>query len=668
MPARQRSLLLGMAGALLSLAVLLMPVPPAWLADPRWRQLYRLARVAVLLLLPGLTLLRWVRPLDRLDDLQRLCLAPLVSLALFPLLLFWLGLAGRNWSARGVQVFLVACALRAILSLLRGWSRHSGWASARSARPGDALWGAGLVLVFAAALGVRLYMIRDLAYPAWVDSYQHTIITQIILETGRVPTSYAPFHDLPGFLYHFGFHAWSAFVVWSTDMPAHQAVLWGGQVLNALTVPSLFLLMDRLTRDRRAALVAAIVAGLVSRMPAFYVNWGRYPQLAGQVLLPAAALLTAESLSARRSAWRGLPLAAVLVAGLLFTHYRITLFYAAAALVILVGTWLAARRKGRRNRVRWWTPLGRLAIIGAGALLLTLPWLPGLLSKTLSTAQQVLAASGGAQYDYLTLEYVLGYGLRPSLLAAAGAAALWTLARARKKPLGLAVLAWLALVLWLANPRVSGLPSGFFTNGTVIIALYLPAALLIGLAVGDAWALLRDRLAQRRMAGALLTAALVVALMAASAWGGYWLARTGIEPWYFLVTDADVSAMRWVQASTPVDAVFAVGGEFWQDEGVSGYDAGLWLPYIARRSTLLPPVIYISEGDPGYVAQTAHALEPLYSAESPEALWRALRAAGAGYVYQSNRTPQDWHAHLNDGALFERLYDQGGVRVYRLLD
>ncbi|NLG28413.1 MAG: hypothetical protein GX557_10910, partial [Chloroflexi bacterium] len=533
-PLRQRQLIAGMAGALLSLAVLLMPPPATLLGHPLGSQALALARVAVLLLMPGLTLLRWVRPFDRLDDLQRLCLAPLVSLALMPLLLLWVGLTGSRWSAHGVQAFLVACALRLIISLLRRWSRGR---STRSPRRAPArLWlSVGLVATFGAALALRLAMIREMVYPAWVDSYQHTIITQIILDTGRVPTSYAPFHDLPGFVYHFGFHAWSAFVGWVTGLPAHQAVLWGGQVLNALTVPGLFLLVDRLAGDRRAALIAALIAGLFSRMPAYYVNWGRYPQLAGQVLLPVAVLATAEALSTRRESWRAIPIAALLAGGLLLTHYRIAIFYLAAALVALGAAWLRAAQRpaGRARPLSWWQVLGRLAIIGALALLLALPWLPDLVAKTLDTAQQVLAASDGAQYDYITLALVLDYGLRPVLLIALGASVLWALLRARRRPLGLAIVVWLALIVFLANPRVSGLPSGFLTNGAVIMALYLPAALLIGQATSDLYGLLQGKLRGRwRVA---LSAALVIALLALGGWGGYWLARTGIEPWYQLV-------------------------------------------------------------------------------------------------------------------------------------
>jgi len=222
-------------------------------------------------------------------------------------------------------------------------------------------------------------------------------------------------------------------------------------------------------------------------------------------------------------------------------------------------------------------------------------------------------------------------------------------------------------MVFLSNPLVSGLPSGFLPNGTLIVALYLPAALLIGLAIGDAFTLLEARIKGPRLRNGL-RAAYALLLAAVACWGGYWLARTCIDPWRYLVSQADVQAMAWVEANTPADATFAVGGDFALESGVSGHDAGLWLPYSAHRRTLVPPLIYVSEGDPGYVSQTASELSALYGADSPEALARTLRELGANYVYQSNRTPQAWQEFLEDRARFERLYDRGGVRVYRVLD
>lgn len=170
-----------------------------------------LARATMLLLLPGLALVLLLRPFAEGDPLQALCLAPLVSLALFPVLLLWTGLLGGAWGGTAVLVLLGASSLVLL------------WRLARTplALPsrGSLLWAGALGGVFALALAVRLMVIRGVPYPSWIDSYHHTLITQKIMEGGRVPQNYLPYAPMEGFHYHFGFHTFCAFLGWLTGCP-----------------------------------------------------------------------------------------------------------------------------------------------------------------------------------------------------------------------------------------------------------------------------------------------------------------------------------------------------------------------------------------------------------------------------------------------------------------
>ena len=78
-----------------------------------------------------------------------------------------------------------------------------------------------------------------------------------------------------------------------------QAVLLFGQMVNAATVPVAYLLAQRLTGRAWAGVLAALVTGLVSLMPAYYGNGGRYAQLAGQLILPVLMILTVETVEKR---------------------------------------------------------------------------------------------------------------------------------------------------------------------------------------------------------------------------------------------------------------------------------------------------------------------------------------------------------------------------------
>jgi hypothetical protein len=61
--------------------------------------------------------------------------------------------------------------------------------------------------------------------------------------------------------------------------------------------------------------LAVLAAGLLTPMPMYYVNRGRYTQLAGQVVLPAALWSAMEAVEAPRRDPRRLIVAALLRQG-----------------------------------------------------------------------------------------------------------------------------------------------------------------------------------------------------------------------------------------------------------------------------------------------------------------------------------------------------------------
>jgi hypothetical protein len=87
----------------------------------------------------------------------------------------------------------------------------------------------------------------------------------------------------------------------SLDLP--QAMLVSGQALNVLQVLAAAGLATYLWRRPLAGIVAALVVGLLSIFPAYYVSWGRYTQLTGLLLLPPLMIVWLELLKAndRRS-------------------------------------------------------------------------------------------------------------------------------------------------------------------------------------------------------------------------------------------------------------------------------------------------------------------------------------------------------------------------------
>ena len=485
----------------------------------------RLAAAGFLFVLPGWAALSRLLPgWLGLSWGEKLGLAIGTSLALYPLLFLWTHLAGLQLGA-GIAWGLPLLGL-GLLVFSFVQSRPSPPAAiasslrripVRLAKTGPA----DLALLALAALvfATRFWAIRSLDAPLWGDSYQHTLISQLLVEHGGLFSSWAPYAELQTFTYHFGFHTLAAVFHWITRLPMPQAVLWTGQVLNGLAVLGLYPLAVRFGRSRWAGAAAVLVAGLLTQMPMFYVNWGRYTELAGLAILPAAVFILDRLLSghpdegesteagaalsrskeeradaelagspgknsnrwarfARSDLFKTLLLVWVLLAGLALTHYRVLVF---AGLFLPAELFFHLRPRQARLAI-----LQTLAA-GTGAGLLFLPWFVRIFSGRilqvfggLVTTPPGQVAESVAQYNAIGDLKAYLPGFLWILLVLAFSWGVWR----RERGAALTGLWWL-LILLAANPNWLGLPgAGALSNFAVFIAAFLPAGVLLGAAVG----------------------------------------------------------------------------------------------------------------------------------------------------------------------------------------
>jgi hypothetical protein len=417
-----------------------------------------LVALAALTLLPGSIL---ARPLTRHERDPLVCagLAAGTGLALWPVVALWcdtLGLAYGPAVAWAVMVAsLVAIVLRAIVSRRRlsgGAPPPSGPATPVASPSGPATPVAStavreaapatwrhpatiaVLVLLALLLAARWWAARAVTVPLWGDSVHHAMIVALFDAQAGLPDDWLPFAPLATFTYHFGLHALTALVAQLSGLPAHRALIVVGQGLMVLQALTAYALVAGLTGRRWAGFGAALAAAGLGTMPGFYLNWGRYTQLAGQVLLPVVALAAARVAGPRwaeeasdgpsgeasngaaatgtagdpgepgggatraggtlaRSltppagrrllAAQRIALAALLVAGLALTHYLVTLFF-----VLFVLAWLLVG--GVEHSLRPVSPLVRrvralpsLSAIAAGGLLLAAPWIPRFLGGRL---------------------------------------------------------------------------------------------------------------------------------------------------------------------------------------------------------------------------------------------------------------------------------------------
>lgn len=649
-----------------------------------------LLAAAALLLLPGLGLLAALG----LPGVQRttgewVALAVGVSLALLPVVLVWARVAGLQlgpWNAwLPIVVGAVLVGLRFLVTrrrLQQAQTMADNPGQLRQEQPAAVGWRfelglLGLVLVI---LLVRLVVVGSLEAPMWGDSYQHAMITQLILDNNGIFSSWAPYEPYETLTVQFGFSAFAAVLAWVTGLDAVDATLTAGQILNAAAALVLYPFALRLANGNRwAGVVAVSVAGLLTPLPGVYVNWGRYAQLSGQVVLPIAMTLTWDFVAAERRSWRPALLLGLVVAGMALCYYRMAFFYAAFVAVLLV-FWAVPTWRLRWRQ--WLAGLAWLGLAGASTVLFFAPWAINVATSQLA-ATMGEAAVLGTPLEYIRSDYaawrLFGDYMPFALLIAAAAAVVWALFRRAWMLPGLAL--WTALLAGYMATSLFGVPGAVMLQSfSVMIATYIPVALACG------WlaAALQERIvgaaSSPRVAQPLrraAPAALPLVLVVLAGWGAVQQLRI-VDPMHILVTRPDVKAMRWIAASTPPDARFLVQGfDVYGGTTVVGADGGWWIPLLAGRANTMPPQYALANERPEPLNYTQRLVELVHTLKatppSTEAGLRTLCSYGITHLYngqgqggvgvtaRSLWTP----AELDASPYFVRTYAEDRVTIYR---
>ncbi len=607
---------------------------------------------------PGLALLRWLWAGIPVAAPERFAMACGIGLAIPSLLLELVHLVRIPWSMP-LTVVYVALSCGALV-----WGRS--WRSVRLARPpiisNHLLLFIGTLLV---AFVARLYIVRGLPVGMWGDSYQHTMIAQLLVDNGGLFTSWQPYAPLRTFTYHFGFHADVAFFHWLSGVDVPRSLVYTGQLLGVATLPTMYLLGRRLSGNRMVGLWAMVLVGFVNTQPLYYVNWGRYTQLTGQVVLPVLIVCWMVVLEAPQRSWRPIVLATLITACLALIHYIVVLFA-----VLFLGAYVI----GLLVRDPRWSAVREIALrsvaIVAPAVLLAAPWLWNTLNGyLLQIANNFVTEKAGSAYiaERATLQAVAPFYLKTWLIASAVAGTIASLARRQWRMILL--LVWGQFLIVLVVPQVVGLRgAGIVVWFTVYIALYLVALPLAAYPFG----LLETWLTRWRPQGIAVAAALV--LIAATAWGVSWQ-RNILAPENQLFSPADEPAMAWIRENTAPDALFLVNMlPAYADTLLAGSDGGWWIPLLTERRSTLPPLTYGSEQaeDATFTERTngfAAALRehPLPSEEGI----RLCREAGIDYIYVGGgkHTGQSAPFDLSmfrDNAAFRVVYDREGIAIVAL--
>jgi hypothetical protein len=477
----------------------------------------------------------------------------------------------------------------------------------------------GLILVW------RLVQIRNLALPAWVDSVHHALLVRILLEQGKVPNTWGPYLPQVPFYYHFGFHLTAAAFAGLTGLTGinvGQAVLVTGQLWQAVLALGIYALGCVLWKERKKALIAMILVGFVSRMPAYYTAWGRYTLLAGLALL-------AMAMAAALAGW--MMILAMLVAAIAVTHY-----YAFFLLVLFLAILMTAKAEKRRN----------ILLGGLGGVLVASLWL----WRVLVYGRKFMRLRAGVRnIDYRPeyLWHLLGPYRNYVLLALALGGMMIVMSRLLRgydpNHSGMfSLLVWTLAIVGLMGPWHVG---PFGPNHAAMV-LFLPVVLL---AAEGLW--------QLRWSAAIWGMVLALVL-----WG-MWETKDIIKPETVLATADDVAALEWIEANVPPEAIFLIDVAPW---GASwrGLDGGWWIMPLTGRRTVLPPSAYWYGGrEVLWRDGMAERIYALGQIEEPKYCWilaLLTQETRATHYYTRSRRPEQCPT-------VRPVYQgQGGIVIYEL--
>lgn len=660
------------------IATILCCTGVAWLAGPAG---HLLVLLPFLLLGPGYLLERLLRPFPRPTPFL---LPPIwvgLSLSVIALLYEWATAFGLALTLPVLVLLAIACALGCIARL---WWGNAGRAEARAHIGG---WWLALVAVLVFTAWTRVYEVRDLALPNWVDPVHHALLIRVAAERGLAPLDLRPYLPIVELPYHWGYHVFVATLMRLAQAELPAAMLWSGQALNVLQALAAASFAAYLWRRAAAGVVAAIIVGLVSIMPAYYVSWGRYTQLTGLLLVAPIAACWLELL--RKPSRRLVATLAILLAGLSLIHF-IVLLFTLMFMAMSGALWLLRAEKIELRA-------GVLAAAAAAVLALgmALPWMLVLAQQKLVSTPEgsALPLVGGGTFNALDMNLVWA-GQNRWLIAGALAAALWGIRRHQRAALeqigwvaalvasanpwlalyvlpvaGGALGLWaalrrrwllmlLGLLLVLANSRLLRLPYlSLLTNEAVVISLFLPMGVLIGGAAAWGW----DALAAPRRAWARGLAVLLVAGVAT--WGG-WNLRDVVNPSTVLVGAGDVAALEWAAANTPADARFLVNTAGWLRTG-RGSDAGWWLLPLAGRWVSAPPVIY-DYAPPAFAnaARARNAVVSRFKAGDEQELYALIDRERITYVFLGTHGGPLSAAAFPASAGFDKVYERDGATIF----
>lgn len=529
-----------------------------------------------------------------------------------------------------------------------------------------------LAFILMVSILVRLVPVWDFIVPSGSDSCTHAVVSQLIVERGGVPHSYQPYTSYVTFSYHFGFHSVISVLYLLSRIEITRLITIVSQLISAFALLSVFLFVGRLTKNKNMALLSAFIVGLVSIFPAYLVNWGRFTQLSGFFMLPIVLILIIESMQEEKCSLTFLSIASLSLAGLFLTHVRVFVMGSVFLFCfLLVNAW------GRsRQSFHLWRKGILIFILG---VVVISPWIFNLfltahgspmfreivatkfnlafLSRTPGSIAFFSLKRLEDSLSFYSTKWITGLALLGIILG------VW-----QKNKLILTLLLWIALLFAWCNPRWIRVPfSGFVDIKSLILSLYFPASIFVSYFIVHSSK--RIRLPSRSRNIATVSLLICISLLCIRPM------LTVVKKDRGYVTETDKVAMEWITKNTAEETKFLISSceipsEPYGQTGLTGRDAGYWIPYFTKRATTIPLLVHDFEKTiPEDAWKSACQIASMTSQNSASAeTIRFLKKNGVTHVYigeKSNWQPVE-QSPFSKSRFFQEEYRLDRVRIFKI--
>lgn len=390
-----------------------------------------------------------------------------------------------------------------------------------------------VLVFFFICLLIKLPYLNQVLLPSYTDSPIHYQIIKNILE----PTSLSPLMGIGSITknyYHLGFHGVTAWFSGVTNTAPTKNMLLIG-LLSLATAPiSIAFITYVLSKNVAGALASGFITVFGWTMPAFALNWGKFPALLALSLIPTviawgALLLPFQTLSFKKVIFLSFMLASIVI-----VHSRSIFILASITVAFLVTNKLIS------NEILSY----KKAFLYSVFFILSL--LP--LESTIAIFYNRFSLS-------VVLILLLPFGFRHF-------------------PKELSVLLIFIASIWFINfsGNFPSIDQPAYDAQFISMMMFIPISIATGLAISG----VTKEFSPRTSLG------IIGVFLLAVIYSSPWKASNYPDPCCNLYSEADGQAFQWIINNTPENALWIIAVAKGKQQ--HGTDAGIWISSLTNRN------------------------------------------------------------------------------------